>query len=118
MLKRYEAKGTVEPAPHGGEELPKLNLRQIEVVFQLVKEDNNATLQQLCAHLEEKTSMKVSISTMGCLLQRLELTRKGRLFMLTGLGSVIKVLLDIQSYINVVMKSKILEKTNTIPIIG
>lgn len=76
LLKHYKAKGTVEPAPHGGGKLSKLNLQQIEIVVELVKEDNDATLQQLCARLEERTGMKVSVPTMCRLLQRLELTRK------------------------------------------
>ena len=76
LLKRYEVKGTVEPAPHGGGKLPKLNLQQIKIVVELVEEDNDATLQQLSARLEEKTGIKVSVPTMCRLLQRLELTRK------------------------------------------
>ena len=76
LLKRYEAKGTVEPVPHGGGKLPKLNLQQIEMVVELVEEDNDATLQQLCTCLEEKTGLKVSIPTMCRVLQKLELTRK------------------------------------------
>lgn len=76
MLRRYEAKGTVEPAPHGGGKLPTLNLRQSEIVVELVAEDNDATLGQLCARLQEKTGMKVSVPTMCRILQRLKLTRK------------------------------------------
>lgn len=76
LLKRYEAKGTIEPDPHGGGKSLKLNLQQIEIVIQLVEEDSNATLQQLCDRLEERTGMKVSIPTMYRLLQRLKLTRK------------------------------------------
>jgi len=76
LRKRYEAKGTVEPAAHGGGKLPKLNFQQIEMVVELVEEDNDATLQQLGAGLEEKTGIKVSIPTMCRLLQKLELTRK------------------------------------------
>jgi transposase len=45
----------------------------IEIVVELVEEDNDATLQQLSARLEEKTGIKVkvSVSTMCRLLQRL-----------------------------------------------
>ena len=85
LLKRYKVKGTVETTPHGGRELPKLNLQQIEIVIELVEEDNDATVQQLSARLEEKTGMKLSVPTMCRLLQRLELTRKKRLFMLARL---------------------------------
>ena len=76
LLKRYEATGSVEPKPHGGGKPAKINPQQIEIVIQLVEEDNDATLQQLCDRLQEKTRMKVSVPTMCRLLQRLELTRK------------------------------------------
>ena len=48
LLKRYESTGSVEPNPHGGGKVPKLNSQQIDVVTQLVEEDNDATLQHLC----------------------------------------------------------------------
>ena len=76
LLKHYKAKGTVEPAPHGGGKVPKLNPQQIQIVVELVTEDNDATLQQLCSRLGEKTGMNVSVPTMCRLLQKLELTRK------------------------------------------
>lgn len=76
LLKRYESTGSVEPSPHGGGKAQSLNSEQIDVVSQLVAEDNDATLQQLCARTEEKTGLKVSVPTMCRLLQRLELTRK------------------------------------------
>lgn len=76
LLKRYEETGSVNSKPHGGGKVPKLNSQQIEVVIQLVEEDNDATLQQLCSRLEEKTGTKVSVPSMCRLLQRLELTRK------------------------------------------
>jgi len=82
LLKRYEATASVEPNPHGGGKPPLLNSRQIEILNQLVEEDNDATLQQLSVRLTEKTGIKVSIPTICRLLQKLELTRKKRLFML------------------------------------
>lgn len=82
LLKHYEATASVESKPHGGGKPPLLNSQQIEILSQLVEEDNNATLQQLSVRLTEKTGIKVSIPTICRLLQRLELTRKKRLFML------------------------------------
>lgn len=76
LLKRYEATATIEPKPHGGGKLPKLNSQQINILSQLVEEDNDATLQQLSARLMEKTGIKVSIPTICRLLQKLELTRR------------------------------------------
>jgi transposase len=76
LLKRYEARASVEPKSHCGGKPPKLNSQQIDILSQLVEEDNDATLEQLCARLLEKTGTKVSVPTMCRLLQRLELTRK------------------------------------------
>lgn len=47
-------------------------------MVQLVEEDNNTTLKQLCARLEEKTGTRVSVATLCRLLLKLELTRKSK----------------------------------------
>ncbi len=44
--------------------------------MELVEEDNDATLEQLCHRLEAKTGIKVSVPTMCRWLQRWGLTRK------------------------------------------
>jgi len=80
LLKRYQATGSVESSQHGGGKPLLLNSQQINVVIQLVEEDNDATLEQLCARLLEKTGTRVSVPTMCRLLQRLELTRKKKTF--------------------------------------
>jgi transposase len=82
LLKRYEAVARVEPNPHGGGKPPLLNSQQIEILEQLVQEDNAPTLQELSDHLAEKTDVKASLSTICRVLQRLELTRKKRLYTL------------------------------------
>ncbi len=76
ILKRYEITGSVEPSPHGGGKPPKLTSEQREIVLELVEEDNDATLEQLCHRLEAKTGIKVSVPTMCRWLQRWGLTRK------------------------------------------
>ena len=72
----------IEPNPHGGGKPPLLNSQQIEILEQLVQEDNAPTLQELSDHLAEKTDVKASLSTICRVLQRLELTRKKRLYTL------------------------------------
>lgn len=76
LLKRYEATASVEASPHGGGKPLLINSQQLDIVTQLVEADNDATLQQLCTRLEEKTGVKVSVPTMCRLLQKLELNRK------------------------------------------
>ena len=55
---------------------PSLLAEQREIVLELVEEDNDATLEQLCHRLEAKTGIKVSVPTMCRWLQRWGLTRK------------------------------------------
>jgi transposase len=76
LLKRYETTQSLEPRPHSGGKPPLVNAQQLNQVSQLVEEDNDATLQQLCDRVEEKTRIKVSVPTMCRLLQKLNLTRK------------------------------------------
>jgi transposase len=45
-------------------------------VKQLVKQDNDATLAELCAQLEQQVEVRVSPSTLCRRLQQLNLTRK------------------------------------------
>jgi putative transposase len=79
LLKRYHQVGTVEPKPRGGGNSPKLSPEQLALVEQLVAEDNDATLEELCSKLQQRTQVKVSRATMGRIVQTLNLTRKKKL---------------------------------------
>jgi transposase len=48
----------------------------LNVVQQLVEEDNDATLAELCERIEQRTGVRVSQSTLFRVLQQLKLTRK------------------------------------------
>ncbi len=76
LLKRYRLDGTVEPRAHGGGRLAKVSVEQETVLVNLVEEDNDAILVELCARLEQRTGVKVSRATMGRIVQKLKLTRK------------------------------------------
>ena len=76
LLKRYRTDRTVEPRAHGGGRLAKLSVEQEKVLVNLVEEDNDAILVELCARLEERTGVRVSRATMGRIVQKLKLTRK------------------------------------------
>ncbi len=73
LLRRYRCSGTVEPKPHGGGQSPKLNPEQIAVLTQIVKENKNLTLIQLCQKLEQLTGVWVSRATMGRMIHKLNL---------------------------------------------
>lgn len=75
LIRRYHNEGTLEPKPHGGGSAPKL-ADHLNVVQQLVEEDNDATLAELCERIEQRTGVRVSQSTLYRVLQQLNLTRK------------------------------------------
>ncbi len=52
MLKRHQTEGTIEPKPHTGGFAGKL-ANHLDLVQQLVEQDNDATLEELCAQLEQ-----------------------------------------------------------------
>ena len=78
LLKRYEVTQSIEPSPHGGGKPLSVNEGQLNLVSQLVEEDNDATLQQLCDRLAARTGLKISVPTMCRLLQKLNLNKKKR----------------------------------------
>jgi transposase len=53
LLKRHQAEGTIEPKPHTGGFESKL-ANHLDLVKQLVEQDNDATLAELCAQLEQQ----------------------------------------------------------------
>ena len=75
LLKRHQTDGTIEPKPHTGGFEGKL-AAHLDLVKQLVEQDNDATLEELCAQLEQQVQIQVSPSTLCRTLQKLNLTRK------------------------------------------
>jgi transposase len=76
LLKRLRETGDILPKPHGGGHPPKLQAKQLMLVKALVEADNDATLEELCEQLQQQTQILVSRSTMGRMVQALQLTRK------------------------------------------
>ncbi|PSR12212.1 IS630 family transposase, partial [filamentous cyanobacterium CCP3] len=76
LLKRLRETGDILPKPHGGGPQPKLNAEQLKLVKALVDADNDATLDELRDRLAAETSILMSRSSMGRIVQKLELTRK------------------------------------------
>lgn len=63
LLKRYRTDGTVEPRAHGGGQLAKLSLEQEASLAELVEEDNDAILVELCDQLEQRVGVRISRAT-------------------------------------------------------
>jgi transposase len=76
LLKRYREDGTIAPRAHGGGATAKLSDEQVAWVEQLVEDDNDAILVELCERLEQRSGIRVSRATMGRVTQKLLLTRK------------------------------------------
>jgi transposase len=76
LLKQYRETGDIAPKPHGGGTPLKLNPAQLVALIEIVQENNDATLDELRYLLQEKEQVCVSRSTMGNLMQRLDLRRK------------------------------------------
>jgi len=75
IVRRYQDTGSCNALPHGGGKQPLLNQKRLEILTQLVAENNDATLAELCELLTSKTQILLSVSTMGRILQKLNLTR-------------------------------------------
>ncbi len=88
LFRRYDATNSLEPLPHGGGKPPLIESEQLDIVKNLVEEDNDATLQELSDRLQEKTEIKVSIPTMCRLVQKLNITRKKKHFMVPKLTPI------------------------------
>jgi transposase len=80
LVGRYRDTGLVSALPHGGGQKSKLNSLQIKVLRQIVIDNNDATLEELCELLSAEAQIKISRSTMDRLLQKLQLTRKKKTF--------------------------------------
>ena len=76
LLKQYRETGNIKPLAHGGGAKLKTNPEQLEILAELIEDNNDATLEELCQMFQERTKVIVSRATMGRMSQRLNLTVK------------------------------------------
>ncbi len=76
LLKQYRETGKITPQPQGGSPVPKLNGENFTTLVEIIDNNNDATLEELCTLLEEKTQIKLSRATMGRITQKLNYTVK------------------------------------------
>lgn len=76
LLKQYRSTGNIAPLAHGGGGHLKLTPEQLATLAKLIETNNDATLEELCQLLTEKTGVVVSRATMGRMTQRLNITVK------------------------------------------
>jgi transposase len=76
LIRRYRDTGIIKPQSHGGGAIPKIQISDLEQLEELVKEQPDALLRELCERWEHKKGVRVSLSTMHRRLQQLRLTTK------------------------------------------
>jgi transposase len=76
LLKQYKETGDISPRPQGGSPPTKLNSEQLGTLVEIIEENNDATLEELCELLYEKTEVRVSRATMGRITQKLNYSFK------------------------------------------
>lgn len=65
LIKQYRETGDLAPKKSGGSPPRKLNSEQLIRLVEIIESNNDATLEELCELLEERTEVKVSRATMG-----------------------------------------------------
>lgn len=80
IVKRWKTEGTLEPRPHGGGNPPKIKDIHVPFLKEIIENQNDLTLEEMCLLFQQKFNIKVSTSTMCDSLKRLDLTRKKKLF--------------------------------------
>ena len=78
LLRQRRAVGHLAPLPHGGGQRAKLQEKQLALLTDLVAQNPDATLAELCTQLRKKTGVKVSRTTLWRGLESLDLPRKKR----------------------------------------
>ena len=80
-LRRRRTTGDIAPRPHAGGRQPRCDAAGLAVVRQFVREQPEATLEELCAQLHHQRGLRLSVAPMCRVLQRLGLPRTKRPFM-------------------------------------
>ena len=81
LLKQYRETGDINPQVQGGHPPIKLQGEQLITLMEIIESNNDATLEELCELLKEKTKVTVSRSTMGRVTLKLNYTVKKKRFM-------------------------------------
>ena len=82
LLKQYQKTGDIKPKRQGGNSPPKVQGAHLVTLTEIIENNNDATLEELCELLEAQTGIEVSRATMGRISQNLDYTFKKKLFML------------------------------------
>ena len=81
LLKQYQQTGDIKPKRQGGNSPPKVQGADLVSLTEIIENNNDATLEELCELLAAETGVKVSRATMGRISQKLDYTFKKKLSM-------------------------------------
>ena len=76
LIQRRRSTGQIAPRPYAGGRKLSCDQAALVVVRQVLQEQTDATLAELCEQLGQRRRLWVSVSTMSRLLRRLGLPRK------------------------------------------
>jgi transposase len=82
ILKQSQQTGDIKPKRQGGNSPPKVQGTDLVTLTEIIENNNDATLAELCELLEAETGIEVSRATMGRISQSLAYTFKKKLSML------------------------------------
>jgi len=76
LLRRHRETGSPDALPHAGGKQPLVDDKARGFIQDLLKQDNDLTLEELCQRVARAYRTRVSRPTMGRVLQALGLPRK------------------------------------------
>ena len=76
LLKQYKETGDIKPKRQGGNSPPKVQGEDMVTLTEIIENNNDATLSELCELLEQKRGLRVSRATMGRISHNLDYTVK------------------------------------------
>jgi transposase len=76
IVQRYNQTGSVAPSPRGGGATAKLIDEDYQVIAEIIKHQNDATLAEIASQLAQRTGVVVSLPTICRTLQKMGLSRK------------------------------------------
>lgn len=76
LIKQHRETGEIAPKQRTEQTPTKLGVEQLEILETIVESNNDATLTELCNLLEQKVDVRIGVSTMFRMLEKLNLTLK------------------------------------------
>ncbi len=76
LIKQYRETGEIAPKQRTEQTPTKLSTEQLEILETIVESNNDATLAELCDLLEQRVGVRIGVSTMFRMLEKLNLPLK------------------------------------------